>query len=173
MIWLFAALAVFSVGVAYADDLEMTMHFSATGHTEAEAVDRLRELASEAGYGVGEASTVRDGGVWEASGNITLVGSPAELLAVEEKHAGLYSGLTVVGEGRFGEVMGGSVSDLGGQAEALLGLGILCLVVGAFVAAACVWFRMWLIGLVFGAVFGGMGVFMVVEHLNYAQYALP
>lgn len=174
------ALAILLVFVvpAYAADLTMTLTFSATGPTEVVAGNELMVVlagvADSHEYlrpAVGGMSVDGRDGMWRAVGNVTLTGSPEDLLAVEERYA--LADVRVSGEGMVWLVAAGSVLDLGGKhVTALFG----AVFTTAGVCGVAAWRYVWrgpeLVCIFLWVLFGVGAVSLWLSYLNYLPYAL-
>lgn len=165
-----AAFAAFAVP-AYADDLTMVMTLSTTGPTEAEAKNLLFEAARGVPGTIGEVSAAEAGGIWKASGSVTIHGGLVELSAVEDEYGGLAESVVIAGEGwLFGQVRAGSVVGFNVVADTYLAMALVFGVVAPVIAALSVLGRMWVFGAVAGGLFGAVGILSATQYLAHARY---
>ena len=180
VVWFGAADAkLVEVGGSLGDDPEliMVLSFGTTGPTEDVARQELRTVLdgvvgshADLEAVVGDASVVNQTGLWLAVGNVTLVGGPEELLAVEQQNG--LAGVDVVGEGWFGSITAGSVGGFGERAASMMLAAVTSVVVGVGLVATFVRLRVWGLGAVFGLLLGMACVVSLAEYLQYVRYAV-
>lgn len=167
---------------AYADgNATMVMEFSASWPTRDEAGDALDGLldglveshghldvvVGDVVY-AGPAAGPLDGELWTASGNITVRGGTADLLAVEEGYGGQADSVVVHALAQHR-----SVRALGDSAGAGLSAAAVFSAIGGGLVAACWFSRNGLAAVIFGFVFSVPAVLGLCVYAVFLPYALP
>ena len=168
--------------LADAGILEATLSFTAPGPTEALARQNLGAILDEvvSSYGhlepvVGEMVVVADGGaIWQAASNVTLTGTPAALLAVEEEYGGVAGDVSIRGNGALGlAVSGGSVRDIDAGARWFMGVVVFAALGSCVILGLSVWCRFVAVGLALGMPLMVCAVLVLLAYANAAPYILP
>ena len=162
---------------AYADNLVMTLTFDAAGPAEDEArhdlsaiLDGVVNAYPQLGATAGEMTVANQTGWYRVSGNVTLHGSPAQLLEVERQYE--LADVLVVGDGYLGDVRAESVCCFGERAATL---GLVAAIAGATAVGLTIFFvfvGVWAGAIGFGGIFGMASAGGVLGYLEYVRFAI-